>query len=499
MGEGQGTQFEPTFNRSVKVSAGDERLTSDAGFLLIREADQRLGLTEWLASQLRDPRDPRRIRYELCELLRERLYALTLGYSNQDDLDRLAHDPAMRMAVWDRPGEAVLNERLASQPTQSRLIDILTRFGGNLQALRNGLGESLLRHVRSTNRDARVPSATVDVDSFAIEVHGRQEGASYNGHYQQVAYHPLVASFVVGGDYDGPREGFRLGNGFVHAILRAGNVHTAQGVQRFVRNVLLKTKDLAKEVDFRLDAGYTSGEVLDFLAGEKTRFIGRLRGNSVLDRLAAPHLRRPPGRPPKDGYEKIIELGNHKAESWQRAYRLILVVTDLPDSRTGQLSLQPNYFFLITNWPPEARTAEQLLQHYRARGTFEDRLGEFREAVGPHLSSPKFVENEALLLLSLLAFNLSSFLRLELEEDGGACLDLNRFQKTVLKAGARVIKRSRRIVVHLVRSVMPFWASLFRRLQRWRFTRRRPSPSGPRRRPWMPPPSHAHLGEVLTL
>ena len=157
MGEAQGWQFNPTFNRSVKVTAGDERLTSDAGVLLIREADQRLGLTEWLADQLMDPRDPRRIRYELSELLRERLYALTLGYSNQDDLDRLAHDPAMRMAVWDRPGEAVLNERLASQPTQSRLIDILTRFGGNLQALRNGLGESLLRHVRSTNRDARVP------------------------------------------------------------------------------------------------------------------------------------------------------------------------------------------------------------------------------------------------------------------------------------------------------------------------------------------------------
>ncbi len=499
MGEAQGWQFSPTFNRSVKVTAGDERLTSDAGVLLIREADQRLGLTEWLADQLMDPRDPRRIRYELSELLRERLYALTLGYENQDDVDRLAHDPAMRMAVWDRPGEAVLNERLASQPTQSRLIDILTHFRGNLEALRNALGESLLRHVRSTNRDARVPSATVDVDSFVIEVHGQQEGAAYNGHYQQRAYHPLVASFVVGGDYDSTREGLRLGNGFVHAVLRAGNVHTAQGVQRFIRNVLIKTKDLATEVDFRLDAGYTSGDVMDFLAREKKCFVGRLRTNAVLDRLAAPHLRRPPGRPPREGYETIIELGDHQAESWQRAFRLILVVVDRPDPQSGQLSLQPDYFFLITNWSPKVRTAEQLLEHYRARGTFEDRLGEFRQAVGPHLSSPKFAANEALLLLSLLAFNLGSFLRLELEDDAGACLDLNRFQKTVLKAGGRVIKHSRRLVVHIAQSVIPLWERLSRRLQRWRLTRRCPRPIGPRQRPWMPPPSHAHLGEVLML
>ncbi len=50
---------------------------------------------------------------------------MSLGRKNQDDLDRLAHDPAMRMAVWNRPGEQVLEERLASQPTQSRLLDWL--------------------------------------------------------------------------------------------------------------------------------------------------------------------------------------------------------------------------------------------------------------------------------------------------------------------------------------------------------------------------------------
>src|SRR5271156_2500363 len=135
-----------TFNRSVKLLGRDERLTSDAGTLLLREADHRLGLTESLAGKLRDPRDPTKIRYTFLELLRERLYALAQGYDAQDDLDQLAHDPALKIAVWDRPGEQVLDERLASQPTQSRLIDILTRPLGNSAALRQALADCCERY-----------------------------------------------------------------------------------------------------------------------------------------------------------------------------------------------------------------------------------------------------------------------------------------------------------------------------------------------------------------
>ena len=58
MGESQTRLFEPSFNRSVKVETKDERITSDGGVLLLREADHRLGLVESLANQLSDPRNP---------------------------------------------------------------------------------------------------------------------------------------------------------------------------------------------------------------------------------------------------------------------------------------------------------------------------------------------------------------------------------------------------------------------------------------------------------
>ena len=48
MGEAKKGLGKLTFNRSVKLLGRDERLTSDAGTLLLREADHRLGLTEVL-------------------------------------------------------------------------------------------------------------------------------------------------------------------------------------------------------------------------------------------------------------------------------------------------------------------------------------------------------------------------------------------------------------------------------------------------------------------
>ena len=496
MGEAQQPFFEPGFNRAVKVRGGDDRLTSDAGVLLLREADHRLGLIESLAAKLHDARDADQVRYQLPELLRQRLYSLALGYSAQDDLDRLAHDPALRMASWDRPGEGVLEQRLASQPTHSRLIDMLGHSRHNLQTLRGALGDWVERHLRS-NSDHAVRQGTIDIDSFPVEVHGQQQGAAYNGYFQAVVYHPLVASFSVAGDYDSGREGLRLGNGFIHAMLRRGECHTAEGILRFLDHVLQMAPRLAYRFDLRLDAGFTSGRVLDYLTRRNVRFLGRLKANPVLDRLAEPHLGRPPGRPPRGGYEDVVELGPYQADSWDFPQRLLLVVVDRPDPQTGQLFLEPDYFFLVTNHDQQQLDGEACLAHYRRRGTFEDRLGEFNQALGTQLSSPKFHENEATFLLCLLAFNLTNMLRLELEDSLGGCWDLKRFRNYVLKSGGRITKHSRRLLVHLANAVVAFWARLVERIASWRLVPRFPSVRGPTPRFWRPPPRHAHLSEVL--
>ncbi|MEK6237250.1 MAG: transposase, partial [Planctomycetales bacterium] len=195
----------------------------------------------------------------------------------------------------------------------------------NRAALRDSLSEVCERHLRAAGGDHAARHVTIDVDSFPIPVYGQQPGGAYNGYYRETVYHPLVASYSVAGDYDGAMHGRRQGSGFLHAILRQGQVHTAQRVKRFLQQVVPMARRLGHVLDFRIDAGYTDGATLDFLTDEGLRFVGRLKSNAVLEQLAAPHLSRPVGRPPKGGYEDVIEPGMYQAASWKHPQRLLLV------------------------------------------------------------------------------------------------------------------------------------------------------------------------------
>ena len=86
-----------------------------------------------------------------------------------------------------------------------------------------------------------VTHGTLDIDPFPIEVLGRQPGGAYHGYYRQTIYQPLVASFCAEGHFTSSR----LGEGFVHAILRRGNCGSAESMVRFARETIHKSRSLA--------------------------------------------------------------------------------------------------------------------------------------------------------------------------------------------------------------------------------------------------------------
>ena len=54
MGDSDSTAIDPSFNGSLNVEGRSENLTCHAGLVLLREMDERLGLTTSLASKLVD-------------------------------------------------------------------------------------------------------------------------------------------------------------------------------------------------------------------------------------------------------------------------------------------------------------------------------------------------------------------------------------------------------------------------------------------------------------
>ena len=72
-------------------------MTSDAGLLLPRELDERLGLSALIEQHLTDPRTGDNRQFPLPDLFRQSIYSRLAGYEDTNDAERLAEDPTFRM------------------------------------------------------------------------------------------------------------------------------------------------------------------------------------------------------------------------------------------------------------------------------------------------------------------------------------------------------------------------------------------------------------------
>ena len=108
--------------KAVELDWEGGELSSDAGWLLLALLDQQLHLTERLAAQLRDRRDPDRIAHPLVALLQQRIFQIALGYADGNDANTLRRDPLLKVAV----GRAPQAPPLAGQSTFSRLENAVT-------------------------------------------------------------------------------------------------------------------------------------------------------------------------------------------------------------------------------------------------------------------------------------------------------------------------------------------------------------------------------------
>ena len=113
MGEQQNQPFQLSFNPSLKVDFQGSRVTSDGSLLLVRELDERLGLSELISEHLTDSRG-KNTQLPMVDLLRQAVYSRLAGYEDVNDAERLAQDPTFRLmgseSIWERG--AALTSRL---------------------------------------------------------------------------------------------------------------------------------------------------------------------------------------------------------------------------------------------------------------------------------------------------------------------------------------------------------------------------------------------------
>ena len=183
MGEQQNQPLQLSFNPSLKVDFQGSRVTSDAGLLLVRELDERLGLSELITEHLTDSRG-KNTQLPMADVLRQAMFSRLAGYEDVNDAERLAQDPTFRLMgserIWERG--AALTSRVLSFETE-----FLTQEE-NLSGLA-AINRQLIARAEAIESPQRV---VLDMDSTEIPVYGQQEQSTYNKYYESTCYHPLL-------------------------------------------------------------------------------------------------------------------------------------------------------------------------------------------------------------------------------------------------------------------------------------------------------------------
>ena len=428
------------FDSKVRVEFRGATITSDAGLLACRELDDALSLTDSADEFLKESRTGKNILHQLIPLLRQSVYSRLAGYDDTNDADRLSQDPALRVVVgWKGP-----DRNAASTSEMGRFETELLTQKENLKGIERLNVEWIKRALAKTVHRRII----LDIDSSESPVHGEQEEAAYNGHFGCMCYHPLFC-FNQFGDCEG-------------AVLRPGNVHSADGWKEFINPIVERYLKLAVRLLFRADAAFAKPEIYEYL---ETRHIGyaiRLPANEVLQKEIAHLLVRPtewPSQKPIVSYHDFV----YQAQSWNVPRRVVAKV------EWHQGELFPRVGFIVTNL---SYPTKGIVSFYNGRGTAEQWIKEGKYAFNwTRLSCHKFVANQVRLWLFILAYNLGNFFRRLALPEAIKSWSLTSIQTRLIKIGGRLVRHARRLVFQLAEVMVTreMFDEMLERIGRLRF------------------------------
>jgi hypothetical protein len=446
----QSVLFPDLGTKPVVATFDQEHSSSDGGAVLLKAVDEQLGLSERLAACIEDARQPGKVRHEMVELLRQRVFAIACGYPDGNDAARLAQDPVQKLLVGRDP---VRGEALASQPTLSRFENQPRR--ADLYRLGDALADVVIGHHRRRLR-GRARRITIDLDPTDDPTHGQQEFAFYNGHYSNWCYLPVVATL----SFDEEPMQYAVG-----VVLRPGNAPASLGAAGILRRLFAKLRRAfpSARLRVRLDGGFASPKLLDFLDAERVEYLVAIAKNRRLGPRGGRLLAKARRRARKTGKTAhFFGETRYAARKWKRGPRRVIYKAEVV-CLAGR-SPRDNLRFVVTNLRQSPR---RIYEIYRGRGDQENRIKELHHGLElDRTSCSRFLANQLRVLLTTAAYVLMQELRRQAR--GTACegAQVSTLRERLLKLGAWVEVSVRRIVVHLPSSFAwkPEWVRIAARL-----------------------------------
>jgi Transposase DDE domain group 1 len=431
--------------RPVVAQFDQAHASSDGGAVLLKAVDVRLGVTGRLAASLTDTRQPGKVQHDLHELVRQRVYGIACGYADCNDVARVAADPIHKLLLDRDPLDG---RALASQATLSRFENAVGREALYLASV--GLADLVIEQHRA-RLGGRARRITIDLDPTDDPTHGQQEFTFFNGHYDTWCYLPLVATLTFNAE---PMQYL------VAAVLRPGNSPAKHGAIGLLRRLCarLRTAFPTAILRIRLDGGFASPEVFEFLEAEGVEYVVAMASNVRLVKRSRRLMGRARMRSKASGQtEHLYGETRYATRTWKRKRRVIIKAEVV---RHPGRAPKNNPRFVVTNLPDRP---EAVYEIYCGRGDMENRLKELHHGLAlDRTSCHRFLANQFRVLLTVAAYIL--FQSLQAHAPGTACADaqVSTVRERLFKLAAWVQCSARRIVLHLPRTYA--WLTAWRQL-----------------------------------
>ena len=364
-------------------------------------------------------------------MIRQRVYAIALGYEDLNDHETLRKDPAIQTAI-DR------DEELAHPSSLCRLENRADKSW--FWAVQDILIEKFI-----ASRKRPPKELILDFDATDDRVHGNQEGRFFHGYYDHYCFLPLYVF---------------CGKQLLCGYLRPSNIDGAKHAGAFLAVLVRRIRKVWPNVRiiFRGDSGFCRDLLLRWCERHGVDYIVGIARNPRLQADAQPLTDYARQRYEETGEpQRIFGEFYYGALTWKTSRRVIVKAEHLPKGANPR--------FVVTSLPGHNNELYEKL--YCARGDMENRIKEQQlDLFADRTSCHRWWPNQWRLTLASLAYVLLNELRREgLRGTALARAQCGTLRLKLLKIGAVVLRNTRRVRL-LMSSAFPdkelFWLAATR-------------------------------------
>lgn len=416
----------PQRTRKVTGQFDAEKVSSDGGVILLREAEHRFRVIKRLSECFTDYRNPDLITHSLFSIVGQRVVGICCGYEDVVDHDQFRADPIAGMFCGTSStlaGKSTMN-RMELSESDADSGERYKKIVADFCAMDRLVVELFMRFHKK-----RPKKIVLDIDVTDDPLHGNQEGKFYHGYYREYCYAP---SYIF------------CGRHLLGCRLREANQDSAAGAVGEIERIVsqIREKWRRTRIIIRGDSGFCRDELMRWCEDNGVDYVLGLSKNIRLMKRVNKEVRKAciDHRESGKASRRFNSFRYCTRNSWSRSRRVVC--------KAEHLDKGANTRFVVTSLKHTEYDARTLYERvYCARGEMENRIkAQQLELFADRTSTHWMRSNQLRMYFSAFAYILLECLRRSgLKGTRHSMAQCDTIRLKLLKVGTVVRGSARRI------------------------------------------------------